>query len=147
MPNPITEFFEHDHQRLDNLFKEFQQNQLVIDKATPLFHSFKQGLLRHIEWEEELLFPAVEVAAGLLPNMGQTHVMRMEHFQIKECLELIETKLADQADSTLVQDRLLDILAEHNIKEERVLYPMSDDSIPEYEAKRIINQCLGTQTS
>lgn len=147
MANLITEFFEHDHQRLDNIFKEFQQNQLVIDKATPLFDSFKQGLLRHIEWEEELLFPTVEIAAEFPPNMGPTHVMRMEHFQIKECLELIETKLAEQADSTLVQDRLLDILAEHNMKEEKVLYPMSDDSIPEHEAKRIINQCLDTHSS
>lgn len=144
MSNPITQFFEADHQRLDKILSAFQQSDMTSPEAFELFSDFKQGLLKHIDWEESFLFPAVEEAAGFAPNAGPTHVMRMEHFQIKECLDLIENKLNNQQDSSLVQARLLDILAEHNMKEERVLYPMSDQSIDHCIATQIIEKCKNT---
>jgi iron-sulfur cluster repair protein YtfE (RIC family) len=144
MSNPITQFFEADHQRLDKIFSTFQQADMLSPQAIELFSDFKRGLLKHIDWEESFLFPEVEEAAGFPPNAGPTHVMRIEHFQIKECLELIENKLNNQQDSSLVQDRLLDILAEHNMKEERVLYPMSDQSIDQQIAIQIIAKCKNT---
>lgn len=141
----ITEFFEQDHQRLDLLFSEYQQQKGNTEQATPLFLKFKQGLLQHIDWEEQLLFPSVEKAAGFPPNAGPTHVMRMEHGQIKDCLQLIEMKLSQQQDSQAIETRLLDILASHNMKEEQILYPMSDESIPAEQATSIVASCQSQQ--
>ncbi len=145
MKSQITDFFEQDHQRLDQLFAEYQRQKSNIEQATPLFLKFKQGLLQHIDWEEQLLFPSVEQAAGFPPNAGPTHVMRMEHSQIKDCLQLIEMKLSQQQDSQAIETRLLDILAGHNMKEEQVLYPMSDQSIPAEQAASIVDSCQNQQ--
>ncbi len=142
MPHSITEFFEQDHARLDKLFGEFQSAAEHLDTAKAIFASFKSGLEQHIEWEEQLLFPEVEQAAGFPANTGPTHVMRLEHIEIKACLALIEDKLNAQQDSHLEQQRLLDVLAQHNMKEERILYPMSDQSISPQTINSILDKCL-----
>jgi predicted XRE-type DNA-binding protein len=55
--NTITAFFEHDHDRLDELFETFQQlKRSDFPKAKDAFKEFKFGLQRHIVWEEDLLF-------------------------------------------------------------------------------------------
>jgi len=54
----IREFYEKDHNRLDELFKTFQQlKRSHPPKAKGVFEEFKFGLERHIVWEEDLLFP------------------------------------------------------------------------------------------
>ena len=56
--NTITAFFEQDHDRLDELFKTFQElKRSDFSKAQEAFKEFKVGLQRHIVWEEDLLFP------------------------------------------------------------------------------------------
>ena len=135
----ITEFFEDDHRRLDRLFEQFQA---ANDHAKQtLFNEFQLGLLKHIDWEENLLFPAVEQAAGFPAQAGPTHVMRIEHEQIKQCLALIANMLAEHKNSSVVEARLLDILAEHNVKEERILYPTSDNTIAKPDAEALIMAC------
>jgi regulator of cell morphogenesis and NO signaling len=136
----ISQFFEDDHRRLDQLFEQFQQasGQTKLDH----FDQFTSGLLAHIDWEENLLFPAVEKSAGFQANAGPTHVMRIEHEQIKQCLVLIKEKLADEANAELLESRLLDILAEHNFKEERILYPTCDNTIAKKDADTLVSQCL-----
>ena len=55
--NTITAFFEQDHDRLDELFKTFQQlKRSDFAKAKEAFAAFKIGLQRHIVWEESILF-------------------------------------------------------------------------------------------
>lgn len=141
MQTLITDFFEHDHQRLDQIFAEFQQNKHDNSLALALFSQFKTGLVQHIEWEEQLLFPNVEKAAGFPPNAGPTAVMRMEHVQIKDCLTLIERQLNQEGDTSSIESQLLAILSSHNMKEENILYPMSDESIPANTAQSIVAQC------
>lgn len=141
MQTLITDFFEQDHQRLDQIFADFQQSKQDNERAIALFGQFKTGLMQHIEWEEQLLFPSVEKAAGFPPHAGPTAVMRMEHTQIKDCLSLIEKQLKQAGDTTPIETQLLAILSSHNMKEENVLYPMSDESIPLNAAQDIVNQC------
>lgn len=135
----ISEFFEQDHQRLDAIFEQFQQAQ-DIDQATELFNDFKDGLERHIGWEEQLLFPAFEVAANMPANSGPTHVMRIEHQQIKECLAAITDALTKEEKGVLMQQQLLSVLGEHNFKEENVLYPFCDRSLDEDQVQQILSQ-------
>ena len=123
----ITEFFEQDHDRLDELFKTFQQlKRSDFAKAKEAFKGFKVGLQRHIVWEEDLLFPIWEEKTGMSES-GPTPVMRNEHRQIGQQLEAIHQKVADQnPDSDQEELALLDLLGSHNRKEERALYPAID---------------------
>lgn len=123
----IREFYERDHDRLDELFKTFQQlKRSDFPKATDAFVEFKFGLERHIVWEEGLLFPLWEKKTGRFEE-GPTVVMRGEHRQIKQQLEAIHGKVSQRnPDSDQDEQALLDILGSHNRKEERALYPAID---------------------
>ena len=123
----IREFYEQDHDRLDELFKTFQKlKRSDFAKAKEAFKEFKFGLQRHIVWEEDLLFPLWEEKTGM-SEAGPTFVMRAEHRQIKQQLEAIHDKVAEQnPESDQEEQALLAILSSHNMKEERVLYPAID---------------------
>jgi regulator of cell morphogenesis and NO signaling len=123
----ISEFYEQDHDRLDELFKTFQKlKRSDFAKAKEAFKAFKFGLQRHIVWEEGVLFPLWEEKTGMSEG-GPTFVMRAEHRQIGQQLEAIHGKVADQnPDSDQEEQALLDLLGSHNMKEERVLYPAID---------------------
>ena len=123
----ISEFYEQDHDRLDELFKTFQKmKRSDFPKAKEAFKAFKFGLQRHIVWEEDVLFPLWEEKTGMSEG-GPTFVMRAEHRQIGQQLEAVHDKVGDQnPDSDQEEQALLDLLGTHNIKEERVLYPAID---------------------
>jgi len=123
----ISEFYEQDHDRLDELFKTFQQlKRSDFPRAKEAFKTFKFGLQRHIVWEEDVLFPLWEEKTGISEG-GPTFVMRAEHRQIGQQLEAIHGKVADQnPDSDQEEQTLLALLGSHNMKEERVLYPAID---------------------
>ena len=125
--NTITAFYEQDHDRLDELFKTFQQlKRSDFPKAMEAFTAFKLGLQRHIVWEEDLLFPLWEKETGISEG-GATSVMRAEHRQIGQQLEAIHQKVTEQSpDSDQEEQALLNLLGSHNMKEERVLYPGID---------------------
>jgi len=123
----ITEFYEKDYDELDALFKTVQTlKRSDFAKAKEAFEAFKFGLQRHIVREEDLLFPLWEKKTGRSEE-GPTVVMRVEHRQIKQQLEAIHGKVAEQnPDSDKEEQALLDILDSHNRKEERALYPAID---------------------
>jgi regulator of cell morphogenesis and NO signaling len=132
--NTISTFYEQDHDRLDELFKTFQQlKRSDFAKAKEAFKDFKSGLQRHIVWEEDLLFPLWEEKTGMSDG-GPTFVMRAEHRRIGQQLEAIHDKVAEQnLDSDQEEQALLDLLGSHNMKEERVLYPAIDQVASEEE--------------
>lgn len=135
----ITEFFERDHDRLDALFGEFQRSKRSdFPEAKRAFREFLLGLERHIVWEEELLFPAFEQVTGMR-EVGPTAVMRMEHRQIRQCLEEIHQKVRVQdPESDAEEARLLAVLSQHNVKEEQVLYPAIDRMVPPERCAQIL---------
>ncbi|HMU31349.1 MAG TPA: hemerythrin domain-containing protein [Nitrospira sp.] len=130
----ISVTFEQDHDRLDALFTTFQQQKRKdMAKAKEAFVEFKFGLQRHIVWEEDVLFPKWEENSGMAEG-GPTQVMRTEHRIIGECLEAIHQKVqASNPDSNLEEQRLVDVLKSHNMKEERILYPSIDQVITDQE--------------
>jgi iron-sulfur cluster repair protein YtfE (RIC family) len=130
-PTTITCFFQQDHERLDALFRQFQElKRSDSAKAAEAFKEFKFGLQRHIVWEEELLFPRWEQATGI--TAGPTRVMRIEHRRIGEALEAIHKKVqAGDPESDQEEQQLIALLASHNQKEERILYPAIDQTLDE----------------
>jgi regulator of cell morphogenesis and NO signaling len=123
----VSSYYEADHDRLDGLFKTYQQlKRTDFAKAKESFNEFRIGLRRHIVWEEEILFPLFEQKTGLF-NQGPTEVMRMEHSLIKKYLEAIHDRVkVDNPDTDADEALLLNTLLMHNEKEERILYPAID---------------------
>lgn len=131
----ITQFMSEDHDRLDAIFVEFQKK---TGRSKDLFSQFEAGLRAHIKWEEEYLFPPFEERSGMRDS-GPTAVMRIEHRQIKECLEQIGQNI-EQGSIDEPSQRLLDVLEGHNHKEEQILYPMIDRMLVDDEKKAILDR-------
>ncbi len=132
--NNVLEFMGKDHDRLDDLFEEFRNTKNTDPaKAKSLFNDFKIGLQRHIVWEEEILFPLFENKTGM-HDTGPTTVMRMEHRKIKDFLEKIHGRIIRKDNKTeTLENGLMEVLTEHNNKEENILYPWIDKSMSEKE--------------
>ncbi len=127
MKETISSFYAKDHDRLDELFKEYQAHKKSdYAKAKKAFLEFNQGLRQHIQWEEDLLFPLFEKKTAMT-HCGPTEVMRQEHVEIQERLNQIKGKVHHADPNTDDQERaLLGVLGNHNAKEEEILYPMID---------------------
>ena len=133
----ITSFYAHDHDQLDGYFKNFQTlKRKNYPQAKENFKKFKSGLQRHIAWEEGILFPLFEEKTGMTDG-GPTFVMRQEHREIEKTLEALHKKVQRQdPESDLEEKLLLNILGEHNFKEEGILYPAIDEhTSPEERSK------------
>jgi iron-sulfur cluster repair protein YtfE (RIC family) len=130
----IAVYFQDDHTRLEAIYHEFQAvKHTDAARATACFAEFKAGLERHIVWEEEMLFPGFESRTGMR-DAGPTAVMRMEHTRIKNYLRDIAQKLARHDVATDAEEAgLQQTLADHNWKEEQILYPAIDDMLPPAE--------------
>ncbi|HUL45191.1 MAG TPA: hemerythrin domain-containing protein [Bacteroidota bacterium] len=130
----ITQYYETDHDRLDELFNKFQELKYTdYAKAKEYFKEFKSGLQRHIIWEEEILFPLFERKTGLI-DQGSTHVMRAEHRMIGKYLEAVHEKVkVRNPESDEEEQLLLNALSLHNHKEESVLYPAIDHAVSDAE--------------
>ena len=130
----IYDFMSKDHDRLDEIFNKFKQiKNRNINRAKELFGEFKNGLERHIVWEEEILFPLFEKQAGM-NDSGPTFVMRTEHVRIKEIISGIHERAEKlDPDTDELENELLFVLTAHNDKEESILYPWIDNSISSQE--------------
>ena len=139
----VFEVLAWDHDRLDALdkaaFDALDRGDLAV--ARTLFAHFARGLDRHIRFEEDVLFPAVETRAGLPRHAGPTAVMRAEHVQIRTCLAGITDALAaDGAGAVQIRARMLSVLGGHNLKEEQILYPMADRALGREEADALASR-------
>ena len=123
----ISNMFDEDHDRLDELFKSFHLlKRTDLAKAQKAFVDFKIGLQRHMVWEEDVLFPLWEKKSGMTEG-GPTFVMRQEHREIMECLEAIDRKVqAQNPESDQEEQAFMDLLERHNMTEEEVLYAAID---------------------
>jgi uncharacterized protein (DUF2249 family)/hemerythrin-like domain-containing protein len=140
-PRGVMEALAWDHDRLDALEDAAFRARAAGDlqAAFDLYAEFAVGLRRHIGFEEELLFPAFEAASGMPPSAGPTAVMRAEHRQIRELLEQIAGGIADAvAPVEALRRSFHAVLGDHNLKEEHVLYPGTDQLLGPEEADRLV---------
>jgi hemerythrin superfamily protein len=69
---------------------------------------------------------------------GPTFVMRQEHREIEKTLDALHKKVQRQdPESDLEEKLLLNILGEHNFKEEHILYPAIDAHTSPEERKKV----------
>ncbi|WP_447980651.1 hemerythrin domain-containing protein [Candidatus Nitrospira bockiana] len=136
----ITQFMQDDHDRLDRLLTEATAAASTdLTRAMGAFTGFRQGLERHIVWEEDLLFPVFDRESGM-EGQGPTAVMRLEHRRIKEGLDQIHDRLREGKAFDLLARQLVDTLAAHNQKEERILYPWIDRLLASADAEALMQR-------
>lgn len=123
----ISEYLEGDHRRLDALLTQTIDAVGVgsFAAAVKVFQQFAEGIERHINVEERLLFPHVEEAIG---PIGPVEVMREEHGRILRSVWSVGSQLRGGEPAKCLEelDAMARLLSAHNVKEERVLYPAAD---------------------
>jgi len=126
----VSGLLEGDHRRLDAMVLEVQSlaTSNSFREADERFSEFACGLRRHMDLEEQVLFPLLEQAGA--PSGGPTDVMREEHADIRRCLAEAENAIRTENSGRVEEalDDLTDTLTSHNTKEELVLYPMADEA-------------------
>ncbi len=136
----ITDYMSTDHRRCDDLFAEAEAAAAKNDPATAQagFAAFHREMEHHLGKEETIMFPAFEQATG--SSMGPTHVMRMEHEQMRELFAQMQAALdaKDTHTYTGLSETLLILMQQHNFKEEQMLYQMADRVLQ--ESDHIIRQ-------
>lgn len=124
----ILEFLGNDHRACDDLFAsaEAAVGQKNWDSAREQFGHFQAAMAHHFTMEETVLFPAFESRTGM--STGPTQVMRMEHEQMRDLLQAMASALAaaNQTGFLGLSETLNMLMQQHNLKEESMLYPMSD---------------------
>ncbi len=127
----ITETMTGDHRRCDHIFAAAEASVAKSDwdDGGVRFQEFFQAMEHHFSMEEEVLFPAFEEVSGM--TSGPTQVMRMEHKQMRQLLADMEQALdkRDRDGFLGMSETLMIIMQQHNMKEEQMLYPMSDNAL------------------
>jgi hemerythrin superfamily protein len=137
-PDTVSEFFEHDHRRLDQSFASYRElKDSNLSEAKDHFMTFYEELMTHIEWEEEVMFPVFEAKMG----EGLTGTMRREHEQIEDVLESIKQELEQgNPPENCIDEKLLKFLEPHNDAEETVVYPAIDRHLSDEEIQQIFDR-------
>ena len=133
----VTARMSAHHKSCDDLFGEAEEAAAKADweRAVPRMRAFVAEMERHFAMEENILFPELEAAMG--GPQGPTRIMRTEHARMRGLLEIltqaVEVKDAQACLGTA--ETLLILIQQHNLKEEQILYPMSDEALaPKVEA-------------
>lgn len=141
----VSRYLAWDHDRLDGLLVEVTQRVESghLAQAKSLFRTFDEGLRRHIHIEEDILFPLFESRTGAR-GRGPTNAMRAEHRVIEGELNRMREALdiGDAAEYANGLATLHGMLGAHNLKEESVLYPTTDDLLDATERLDLVDRLL-----
>lgn len=128
----ITAWMQQDHVLIDGILERATAAAQAGDLAALEREAtlFLQRLERHIDMEENLLFPAFEERTGMTAA-GPSVQMRAEHEQMQAIFLQMRAAVAakDAAGYRQASQALLEVLVPHNLKEEQMMYPMLDDAM------------------
>ena len=79
------------------------------------------------------MFPGIEERTGM--SGGPTHIMRMEHEQMRHVMAQMGTDIAEgDYDHFLgLSETFMILVQQHNMKEEQILYNMADQILADVE--------------
>ena len=127
----ISEFMSGDHRKCDVAFATAEKAAAEgnLSGARENFARFHAMMEHHLGMEEQVLFPEFEQRSGNAG--GPTQVMRMEHEQMRALFaEMAQALEQGSLEDFLGQGETLAILmSQHNMKEENILYPMTDQVV------------------
>jgi hemerythrin-like domain-containing protein len=110
-------------------------------EATGVLKRFSEGLIRHMTWENEVLFPAVR---GLATPAQRRSIesLEIDHERLRETLEALDASLA-AADFSAAREQvtwLKALLQGHNYDEEHGVYEEADRLLAPAERRRLADQ-------
>ncbi len=127
----ISQYMQQHHRDCDALFTLAEASAADKDwaSAAAQWLEFSEKIHQHLRMEEEVLFPTFEAETG--QTQGPTMVMRMEHKQMRALLsEMSNCVEAQNQDRFLgLAESLMLLIQQHNMKEEQMLYPMTDRAL------------------
>ncbi len=127
----ILEFMRDDHRACDHKYAEAESALLAkeVETAKTAFNEFVQATLHHFNMEEKELFLAFEKRTGMMG--GPTQMMRYEHQQLRSLIESMRIALDEDRISDFfgIGESMMIMLQQHNMKEEQMLYPMTDRAL------------------
>ena len=132
----IPDYLGAQHRQCDEVFTEAES--AVAENDWPLakqkWEVFASLLEAHMEAEETILFPQFEQATGM--THGPTQVMRMEHEQMRILVNELDQALSanNQGEYLGLSETMVIMMQQHNMKEETMLYPMSQQRLPDPDA-------------
>jgi uncharacterized protein (DUF2249 family)/hemerythrin-like domain-containing protein len=141
-PRTVSEALGWDHDRLDRIMEDVER--LVgsgdVWEAATRFAEFRCGLERHIDMEQRIVFPAFEKHTGMVG--GPVTVMTSEHEDIRQLLGAVADALAGEDTVGFLSSsaELKELLEFHNVKEEEVFYPMTDQALGEKERDALVRE-------
>jgi hemerythrin-like domain-containing protein len=128
----LREYFILDHRSCDERWADVEAAAEAgkAEDIAAAWQRFDRSQRRHLQMEEEVLFPAFENATGMTGG-GPTFVMRSEHEQMRGLLDQMGAAAGGGAYDELVDlgDTLLMLIQQHNAKEEQMLYPMAERAL------------------
>lgn len=135
----IASYLDREHRLCDEQFELAEANVSSgnWEQADRQFSFFLDLFHRHLDKEEQVLFPRLERALG--NAYGPTLVMRSEHNHMRNLLAQMKTALNRRSSAEFYDhsDMLRLLLQQHNLKEERILYPQADQVL-ERDADAIV---------
>lgn len=134
----LGEFYHRDHERLDLLWAEFLSLRTKdADGARRIFEAFRQGLERHMAWEDELLFFEF---ARRVDDRGKlvATLLTWEHQGLRRWLARLVSHLgATDGEFDLECVAFAGMLAGHNRREETLVYPLVNRLLTAQEAAQL----------
>jgi DUF438 domain-containing protein len=124
----IKQKMQQSHSHGDRLFlhaEELVENN-NWDAAQEALMNFKRELLHHFNMEELVLFPELEEKTGHIFMPAQ--MMQSEHVHMRALLsDMVKTVEEQNREDYLgLSETMLIMMQQHNIKEESIIYPISD---------------------
>ncbi len=127
----ISQYLTEEHRKCDEIYAEAEKavSEERWEDAEKLFKEFREKTELHFRKEEEVLFPEFEGRTGI--TMGPTQVMRYEHAQARELMDKLEEALRNRDKNSFLSagESLMILIQQHNMKEEQILYPMTDQHL------------------
>lgn len=141
----ITGFMDAEHARIHGLWEQTAAALYAeqFGKLHQLAGDFIAALKRHINAEEQVVFPAIE---RKIDDNEPTNAMRLEHRQMERMLEHLKPLLTVQELWTgikAVEGQEIEpgaLLRSHENKEHDVLYPLADKVLGADEARQLITR-------
>jgi hypothetical protein len=136
----LDDALTEDHVQLDGLFRQLR---FALDRRDPTVEQaraeFERRLLRHMTWEEGVLFPALRAAQQDYPEK-KIESLVIDHDRIREKLQELAAaiRILDWSGAARHGGDLWVLLEGHNRDEEKGVYTDADRKIPEAERRRLV---------
>jgi regulator of cell morphogenesis and NO signaling len=135
----LTQSLGDDHLEIDVLLADLRAMiaDREIERAEAHLPDVADRLLHHIRVEDEVLLPILD---RRVPHFRPSSVMRHEHRRIEALLALLERQLGagQEQEASATFQQLERLLAEHNRREEHILYPFADHELSDDEQQLVV---------